>query len=70
MLEALGKLGGPGVLVPQREVRRAAHLTAEQMTAAIGFLTGQAPSAIRIEAETYTSGNGAQARRPVIGLAQ
>ena len=70
VLEALGKLGGPGVLVPQREVRRAAHLTAEQMTAAIAFLTGQAPSAIRIEAETYTSGNGAQARRPVIGLAQ
>jgi len=58
------------VLVPQREVRRAAHLTAEQMTAAIGFLTGQAPSAIRIEAETYASGNGAQARRPLIGLAQ
>ena len=55
VLEALGKLGGPGVLVPQREVRRAAHLTAEQMTAAIGFLTGQAPSPIRIEAETYTS---------------
>jgi hypothetical protein len=25
---------------------------------------------IRIEAETYTSGNGAQSRRPVIGLAQ
>jgi hypothetical protein len=56
--------------VPQRDVRRAAHLTAEQMTAAIAFLTGQAPSAIRIEAETYTSGNGAQARRPLIGLAQ
>ena len=70
VLEALGKLGGPGVLVPQREVRRAAHLTAEQMKAAIAFLTGQAPSAIRIEAETYTSGNGAQLRRPVIGLAQ
>ena len=52
VLEALGKLG-PGVLVPQREVRRAAHLTAEQMTAAIAFLTGQAPSAIRIEAEIF-----------------
>ena len=44
--------------------------TAEQMAAAIGFLTGQAPSAIAIKAETYTSGNGAKARRPLIGLAQ
>ncbi len=34
VLKALGKLG-PGVLVPQRDVRRAAHLTAEQMKAAI-----------------------------------
>ena len=58
------------MLVPQRDLRRAAHLTAEQMAAAIGFLTGQAPSAIAIKAETYTSGHGAKARRPLIGLAQ
>jgi hypothetical protein len=65
----LGKLD-QGVLVPQRDVRRAAHLTAAQMKAAIDFLTGQAPSAIRIEAEIVVVGNGAQLRRPVIGLAQ
>jgi hypothetical protein len=69
VLKALGKLG-PGVLVPQRDLRRKAHLRAEQLKAAIAFLTGQAPSPIAIKADTYTSGNGTQLRRPVIGLAQ
>ena len=69
VLKALGKLG-PGVLVPQRDLRRAAHLTAEQVTA--GHWLPDRAGAVRDQdrGRDLRLWERAQARRPLIGLAQ